>query len=288
MESLEQQTRRFHRSVEFFPPKTEKAAAAFGAAAAAVKAWQPDWVSLTYGAGGKSRESTFEWSRWLVGEMKFQVLQHLTCIGHSQEELDRMLSNLDDEGYAGIMALRGDIPRGETSAFKDKGAFKYASELVEYIRAQHQNLYVGVAGYPEKHPESTSLDADIINLKRKVDAGGSFIVTQLFFDNESFYKFVDKARKAGIEVPIYPGLLPPVDLDKLKKFCALCEASIPKKLEDELTRAMDLGGPAACVERGVEWTLEQVQELLAQGAPGYHLYLLNRRDVFTRLLPGLP
>ena len=132
------------------------------------------------------------------------------------------------------------------------------------------------------------MDKDIENLKKKVDAGGSFVVTQLFFDNDAYFRFVEKADQAGIKVPIYPGLLPPVDLDKLQKFCALCGSSIPARLASALSAALKKGGAPACVEKGVEWTLEQVEDLLKNGAPGYHLYLLNRRDVFTQLLPGLP
>lgn len=288
MQTTEGQAIKPHRSVEFFPPKTEKSAEAFRSAAEAVRDWKADWVSLTYGAGGKSRGQTFEWSTWLKDEMRMPVLQHLTCIGHTEAELSSMLGRLEEDGYAGVMALRGDIPRDETEAFKEKGALKYASELVAYIRSNHDSIRVGVAGYPEKHPEAPSLDADIDHLKRKVDAGADFVVTQLFFENADFYRFIDKCRKAGIDVPIIPGLLPPVELEKLKKFCAMCEANIPARLESELLAAEEKGGAEARIERGIAWMLDQVQELMAQGAPGYHLYLLNRKDVFQKLVPGLP
>ncbi len=267
-------SRRLVRSLEFFPPKDEAGVEALRQTAAALRPLAPDFVSVTYGAGGSTRERSAQVSALLRTEFDFTVMPHLTCVGHSRAELAGIADRFHAGGFRNVMALRGDPPKGATTFQTATDGLSYANDLVALLRARHPELCLGVAGYPEKHPEALSLQADLANLKRKVDSGAAFVTTQLFFDNALYFAFVARCRAAGITVPIVPGLMPVLSLKQILRFTTMCGASLPAELVARLEAA---GESAEAVEAvGIEWAHEQIQGLLQGGAPGYHLYILNR------------
>jgi methylenetetrahydrofolate reductase (NADPH) len=273
------------RSLEFFPPKDDTGVEALRQTAATLKRIAPDFVSVTYGAGGSTRDRTAQVSRLLREEFGFTVMPHLTCVGHSRAELNVIADQLHAGGYRNIMTLRGDPPKGDTAFQPAPDGLRYASELVALLKARHADFCLGVGGYPEKHPEAPSLEADLDNLKRKVDAGAGFITTQLFFDNAVYYRFVDQCRARGINIPIVPGIMPVLSLKQIKRFTEMCGAHLPAKLIKRLEAAGD--HPEVVEALGIEWALTQIRELLAQGAPGYHLYIMNRAKSGLALAAGL-
>ncbi len=212
-------------------------------------------------------------------------MPHLTCVGHSRPELHAIADRLHAGGFRNIMTLRGDPPKGETAFTPAPDGLRYASDLVTLLRARHPDFCLGVAGYPEKHPEAPSLDADLAHLKHKVDAGAAFITTQLFFDNAVYYRFVEKCRAAGITVPIVPGIMTVLSLKQIQRFTALCGAVLPAKLLARLEAAGDQ--PDIVETLGIDWALAQIRDLLANGAPGYHLYILNRAKSALALAAGV-
>ena len=273
------------RSLEFFPPKDEAGVEALRHTATALKRIAPDFVSVTYGAGGSTRERTAQVSRLLRSEIGFTVMPHLTCVGHTRDELNGVADQLYADGYRNIMTLRGDPPKGSTEFVPYQDGLRYASDLVTLLKARHADFCLGVAGYPEKHPEAPSLEIDLDNLKRKVDAGAAFVTTQLFFDNALYYRFVEKCRARGITVPIVPGIMPVLSLKQIKRFTEMCGASLPEKLIKRLEAA---GEHSEIVESvGNEWAVTQIRDLLAHGAPGYHLYIMNRAKSALALAAGL-
>lgn len=262
-------------SVEFFPPKNEEGARQILRTAQQVKEQiDPDFVSITYGAGGSTRERTQEYAELIRLIFDFEVMPHLTCVGHSRDELKATLDRFAETGFRNIMTLRGDPPKGDTTFKPHPNGLTYASELVHFIKTNYPQFCLGVAGYPENHPESPDTDSDIHWLKHKVDQGADFITTQLFFDNTDYYRFEERSRKAGITVPIVAGILPVVSSSQLRRFCAMCGSSIPQKLDSLLDSAGD--DEAAVLELGIQWAYDQVVELVQQGVSGIHLYLLNR------------
>lgn len=273
------------RSLEFFPPKDEAGVEALRQTAAALKRITPDFVSVTYGAGGSTRERTAQVSRLLRAEIGFTVMPHLTCVGHTRDELNGVADQLHAGGYRNIMTLRGDPPKGQSEFVPYKDGLRYGSDLVALLKARHADFCLGVGGYPEKHPEAPSLQADLDNLKRKVDAGASFITTQLFFDNGVYYRFVDQCRARGIQVPIVPGIMPVLSLKQIKRFTEMCGATLPEKLIKRLEAAGD--HPEIVESVGNDWAVTQIRDLLAQGAPGYHLYIMNRAKSALSLAAGL-
>jgi methylenetetrahydrofolate reductase (NADPH) len=273
------------RSLEFFPPKDDAGVEALRATAHALKRMQPNFVSVTYGAGGSTRERTAQVSDVLRRECGFTVMPHLTCVGHSRAELAEVADRIHANGYRNIMTLRGDPPKGSTVFTPAPDGLRYASELVTFLKARHPDFCLGVAGYPEKHPEAASLDSDLDNLKRKVDAGAAFVTTQLFFDNEVYYRFVDRCRAAGINTPIVPGIMPVLSLKQIQRFTSMCGASLPQKLVTRLEAAADNADVLETL--GVDWALGQIRDLLAHDAPGYHLYILNRAKAALALSAGL-
>lgn len=273
------------RSLEFFPPKDDAGVEALHAAATALRRMNPDFVSVTYGAGGTTRDRTAQVSTLLKDELGFTVMPHLTCVGHSRSELAEIADRLHAGGFRNIMTLRGDPPKGETTFTPFKDGLRYASDLVALLRARHSDFCLGVGGYPEKHPEAPSLEADLTNLKRKVDAGADFITTQLFFDNAVYYRFVEKCRAAGIAVPIVPGIMPVLSLKQIKRFTGMCGTDLPSALVTRLEVAAE--NPDVVEIIGVDWALDQIRGLLANGAPGYHLYILNRAKAALALAAGL-
>ncbi len=273
------------RSLEFFPPKDDAGVAALRATATALQRMQPDFVSVTYGAGGTTRERTAEVSALLKRDLGFTVMPHLTCVGHSRRELGEIADRIHAGGFRNIMTLRGDPPKGATEFTVAADGLRYANELVALLKARHADFCLGVSGYPEKHPEAPSLEADLTSLKRKIDAGASFITTQLFFDNTVYYRFVEKARAAGITVPIVPGLMPVLSLKQIQRFTTMCGTTLPQKLLTRLEVAAENTDVVETV--GIDWALGQIRDLLAHGAPGYHLYILNRARAALAMAAGL-
>ena len=273
------------RSLEFFPPKDEAGVEALRQTATALKRIAPDFVSVTYGAGGSTRERTAQVSRLLRTEIGFTVMPHLTCVGHTRDELNGVADQLHAGGYRNIMTLRGDPPKGQSEFVPYKDGLRYGSDLVALLKARHADFCLGVGGYPEKHPEAPSLEADLDNLKRKVDAGAAFVTTQLFFDNTVYYRFVEQCRARGIQVPIVPGIMPVLSLKQIKRFTEMCGATLPEKLTKRLEAAGD--HPEIVESVGNEWAVTQIRDLLAHGAPGYHLYIMNRAKAALALAAGL-
>ncbi len=273
------------RSLEFFPPKDDAGVEALRATATALKRMNPDFVSVTYGAGGSTRERTAQVSEILRQECGFTVMPHLTCVGHSRAELSDVAERIYAGGFRNIMTLRGDPPKGETTFTPYKDGLRYASDLVGLLKQGHTDFCLGVGGYPERHPEAASLEVDLINLKRKVDAGADFITTQLFFDNAVFFRFVDRCRAAGITIPIVPGIMPVLSLKQIQRFTTMCGATLPQKLITRLEAAADNTDVVETI--GIDWALTQIRDLLAHGAPGYHLYILNRAKGALTLAAGL-
>jgi methylenetetrahydrofolate reductase (NADPH) len=246
---------------------------------------RPDFVSVTYGAGGSTQERTAEVSALLRYEFGFTVMPHLTAVNHTRAEVSAVAQAHYARGIRNIMALRGDLPNGLPAATAFKDDLRFGCDVVALLKELHSDLCLGVAGYPEKHPEAPSFEADLINLRRKVDAGASFITTQLFFDNEAYYRFVDRCRTAGISVPIVPGIMPVLSLKQVKRITSMCGASLPDRL---ITRIEAAGDQPEIIEAlGIDWALTQIRDLLAHGAPGYHLYILNRARSALTLAAGL-
>lgn len=262
-------------SVEFFPPKNEEGARQILRTAQTIKEnIDPDFVSLTYGAGGGTRQRTQEYAAMIREIFDFDVMPHLTCVGHSRDELREILERFYETGFRNIMTLRGDPPKGDTEFKPHPDGLQYASELAAFIKEHFPQFCLGVAGYPEKHPEAASPEQDMQHLAHKVNQGASFVTTQLFFTNDDYYRFVENARKAGIDVPIVAGLMPVVSSGQLKRFCSMCGSTIPEELNSKLEAAGE--DEAAILEVGIDWTYNQVVDLVKEGVPGLHLYLLNR------------
>lgn len=261
-------------SFEFFPPKTEEAAAQLQATIGELRELRPTFVSVTWGAGGSTRDKTIDIVSNIKRDTGIEAMAHLTCVGSSREELAGILDRLTAAGITNILALRGDPPKGETSFQPVPGGLEYGSELVEFIRTSHNSdVCIGGAAYPECHVECADPALDLQNLKRKVEAGVDFLVTQLFYDNKHYWSFVERARAVGIQVPIIPGIMPIANLNQAHRF----GASLPPALEFELQRLQN--DPQATTHLGVAHATSQCVELLHGGAPGIHFYTLNRSTV---------
>lgn len=274
-------------SLEFFPPKERAEWPAFFSTVERLKVLDPLFASVTYGAGGSTQGDTLEIVTRLAQEYGLETMAHLTCIGAESATLTRFLDELIKAGVHNVLALRGDLPLDAPPEVCACRTFQNASDLVTFIHKIHPEIGVGVAGYPETHPEAAGTESDLAFLKLKVDQGGDFIVTQLFFDNQHYHDFVRRAREIGIVKPIIPGILPVVSLKVIKRIVSLCGASIPPAFLRELEAADQHGGAAAVQEVGVAYARKQAQELLAAGAPGVHLYTLNRADAVLTLAQGL-
>jgi methylenetetrahydrofolate reductase (NADPH) len=276
-------------SVEFFPPKTEEATGQLFETARSLRGLSPDFVSVTYGAGGSTREGTVEITRALKDEIGFETMAHLSCVGETTEGLAGTLDRIEAAGIENVFALRGDPPRGQRDFVQPEGGLGSAAELAAFI-AGRWDFTIGGACFPEVHPEAPDLDTDLAYLKTKVEAGASFLITQLFFDNRVYFDFVAAARRTGIDVPILAGVIPVTSFAQTKRICDLCDASIPPRLE-EAFRAAE-GDERAEFELGVAYAAQQCAELLLAGAPGIHFYALNRapatRAVLAALLAARP
>jgi methylenetetrahydrofolate reductase (NADPH) len=238
-----------------------------------IRKLKPDFISVTYGAGGGTRDMTLEIASTVKNRFQQEVLAHLTCVGSKKEDIAGILEDFRNGGIENIMALRGDPPKGETSFKRIEGSFGYANELVEFIRRM-DDFCIGVAGYPEGHPEAPSFEEDLQNLKRKVSAGADFIITQLFFNNRDFYRFRDRAAAIGITVPIIPGIFPVLSYKQLPRIVSLGGAAIPPALEDGL-RKLD-NSPEDSEKFGIDYAIGQCRDLLENGVPGLHIYCMNR------------
>jgi methylenetetrahydrofolate reductase (NADPH) len=261
-------------SFEFFPPKTAEGVEQLYATVNELRRCRPSFVSVTYGAGGTTRDRTLELVTRIQRELGLVTMAHLTCVGSTREELGTILERLRDAGIENVLALRGDPPKGEAEFKAAVGGFRYASELIAYIRDRGFDFCIGAACYPEGHVEAADRETDLTNLKTKVDAGADFLVSQLFFDNQDFDAFVRRAWSSGITVPIVPGLMPVTNVSQVQRFTQMCGSRIPQELDRRLRIVAN--DPAAVVATGVQWTVDQGRNLLRGGAPGLHFYTLNR------------
>ncbi len=271
-------------SFEFFPPKTEQGELNLRAALEALRPLEPDFASVTYGAGGSTRDRTLEVTKWLKQELGIEAMAHLSCVGTTREELRTILDGIAAAGIENVLALRGDPPRGETEWKPHPGGLHYSTELAQLISGNYP-LAVGAACFPEVHPEAPDLAHDLHFLADKIKHGASFLITQLFFDNELYFRFVEEARAAGIEAPIIPGIMPITDVSQIKTITGMCGASIPESLLGQLE--IRAGDPDAVLQLGVSYATLQCAELLARGAPGIHFYTLNKSPATRAILSAL-
>jgi methylenetetrahydrofolate reductase (NADPH) len=271
-------------SVEFFPPKTPEGVEQLFETVEALKPLGPDYVSVTYGAGGATRDGTVEIAAEIKRRHGLEVMAHLSCVGETRAGLEQILDRFAQIGIENVLALRGDPPRGEEEFVPPADGLSSAAELTGFITERHA-FTIGGACFPEVHPEAPSLQADLDYLKTKVDAGASFLITQLFFDNHVYWDFVAAAREHGIEVPIIPGVIPITSFGQVARICKLCDASIPPDLDAAMA---GLGGDGeAEALLGVAYAARQCEELLAGGAPGIHFYALNRAPGTRAVLSAL-
>ena len=271
-------------SFEFFLPKAPKDLDKFIADVQALKSLEPDYVSLTYGAGGSGRERTVEAAGRIQRETGLTTACHLTCIAHTRAELSAVLDRLSALGIRNLVALRGDAPKDLPVPPPGQRDFGYAADLVSFVK-KRGGFRMAVAGYPETHPEAVSPADDLASFARKSAAGADWAITQLFFDNKDYFAFVKKARAAGVTIPIVPGIMPVTGYAQLQRFTAMCGAKIPAELEARLAPVQ--ADPEAVIREGIEWGARQCRELLAGGAPGIHFSTLNRSRATTEILTRL-
>ena len=271
-------------SCEFFPPKTAEGMDAVFRAVDRLKAFRPDFVSVTYGAGGSTRGFTEAIVTGIKTEAELEVMAHQTCIGQSKEEVHSSLARLEAAGIENVIALRGDLPQVDSAVTPVNHGFSHASDLIGHIRGNFK-FCVAAACYPEGHTESVDLDLDMEHTKLRVNHGADFLITQLFYDNDYYFEFVDRANKSGINVPIIPGVLPILSTSQVRRFTALCGAKIPAALDQQLEKFSE--DDNAVREIGVEYATRQVQGLWNAGVPGIHFYVLNRSYSVSQILTNL-
>jgi len=281
---LLQKTTRFRISLEFFPPKEQSLWPKFFDTVEELRALDPLFVSVTYGAGGSTQAATLEIVTRLKREYALEPMAHLTCVGVSAAGLKAFLDDLVRADVHNVMALRGDPPKGETTFTPSDEGFGHACDLVSFIRKGYPDMGIGVAGYPEGHPEAVSLEQDLRFLKHKLDLGGEFAVTQLFFDNQLYWNFVARAKSIGVVQPILPAIMPIFNLKFIQRITAMCGASLPGSFLAQLERAHEQGGGEAVQDVGLAHAAGQIRDLLDKGAPGVHLYTMNRADGCLRIM----
>jgi methylenetetrahydrofolate reductase (NADPH) len=269
-------------SFEFFPPKTEKGRTKLFETAGVFAKLEPDWFSVTYGAGGSTRALTMEIVDKLQKRFNVPVMHHFTCVGHSKDELKVIIAEMQKRDICNILALRGDVPEGEKDWKPAPDGFEYCYQLIELIHSFGDFFSIGVAGFPEGHINCPDKETDSRYLKIKIDAGGEFVITQLFFDNKDYFEYLDRIRKIGVTVPIIPGILPITDYQTLLRFCNTCGATIPKKVHD-IFKPLD-GNAESTYKMGVEFAVQQCEDLLKGGVPGLHFYSLNKVDPTREIL----
>jgi methylenetetrahydrofolate reductase (NADPH) len=271
-------------SFEFFPPKTEVGEQNLYAALEDLKALQPSFVSVTYGAGGSSREKTIEIVKRIKEQFGLEAMAHFTCVGATVPELRETLEEMREAGIDNVLALRGDPPEGESQWTKTDGGLEYSRELVQLIGSDYE-FAIGAACFPETHIHADSAESDLRYLAEKVDAGVDFLITQMFFDDDFYFDFVARAREAGVTVPIIPGVMPITKVGQVERMAKMCGSQIPDGLRDELhARAEDA---EAVLDFGVAYATLQCSELLAAGAPGVHFYTLNRSPAPRAIVSAL-
>jgi methylenetetrahydrofolate reductase (NADPH) len=271
-------------SFEFFLPKTPEGMAQFKSTVRDLKRLAPSFVTLTYGAGGSSRDRTIETAGMIQNELGLTTVAHLTCIAHTRNEIEAIVEKIRVLGIENIMALRGDPPKDGHLPPENRREYRYAVDLVRHIRKM-DGFCVGVAGYPEKHPEAPTMEEDLRHLKEKAEAGADFITTQLFFNNEDYFRFVERVRALGITLPVLPGLMPVTNYGQLHKFAAMCGARVPA----EIVRTLEPRQTDAeyVIRYGIDWTFRQARDLLDKGAPGIHFYTLNKSRSTEMILSRL-
>lgn len=276
---------KFGLSFELFPPKTEKGDAALIRHVAQLVELGPSYITCTYGAGGSTRDKTLQIVAQVHEQFGLPVATHLTCVASTVDQLRGYLSEARARGVENVVALRGDPPQGETRFQAVEGGLRYANELVELIRREFAGMGVAVAGYPEVHQEAPSAEVDLENLKRKVDAGADIVITQLFYDNNDFFRFRDRCEAVGIGVPLVPGLLPVTNLAQIQRITSLCGAKLPEQFVADLGAVGD--DADAQFDVGVAAATAQTQGLIDGGVPGIHFYVLNKSQAAARVLAGV-
>ncbi|MFN3395953.1 MAG: methylenetetrahydrofolate reductase [NAD(P)H] [Thermodesulfovibrionales bacterium] len=271
-------------SFEFFPPKTEEGKDTFMAVVRELRAFNPLYVSVTYGAGGTTQDRTYRTLMWLRNETDLTVMSHLTCIGATERAMDELLKRYISIGVDNILALRGDPPKGVPDFDPLKGEFRYASDLVRFIK-KYESFSIAVAVYPEGHQESPSLEKDLEYTKKKIDEGADFAITQMFFDNTYFYKFMERADKSGIRIPIIPGIMPIGDIRKIMEFASFCKATIPDSIIKRMESFQD--NPEEMKKIGIEIAIKQCMELRSNGIRFFHFYTLNRADMVRSIVEAI-
>src|SRR5215207_1356821 len=271
-------------SFEFFPPKTEDGERNLHAALAELATLEPDFTSVTYGAGGSTRDRTLDIVTGIKRDYGIEAMAHFSCVGATADELRQTIDRIRDAGVHNVLALRGDPPAGEVEWKATSGGLQYSTELIALL-ADGYDFAIGAACFPEVHPEAPDLSHDLRFLREKCAAGAGFLITQLFFDNRLYFGFVRAARAAGIDSPIIPGIIPITNVAQIKRFTQMCGASIPPGLLEQLERRED--DPAAVVEFGVAYATAQCADLLANGAPGIHFYTLNKSPSTRAILSAL-
>ncbi|MCA9194220.1 MAG: methylenetetrahydrofolate reductase [NAD(P)H] [Planctomycetales bacterium] len=278
------QTKEFVLSFELFPPKSDSGLDELLQNVAQLNALQPDFFTCTYGAGGSTRDRTLRVATTVRQNHQVPVASHLTCVGATVDQLREYLREAAEQGIDYIVALRGDPPQGESQFRPVAGGLRYANELVTLIRDEFPQFGVAVAGYPETHQEAISAEVDLENLVRKVQAGADVVVTQLFYDNQDFFKFKDRCLAAGIHVPVIPGLLPVLNLKQVQKIATLCRAKLPQAFVERLQQHDD---PEWQFQVGVEHATAQAEGLINAGVPGIHFYVLNRAAATQQILANV-
>jgi len=271
-------------SFEFFPPRTAEGEQNLQQTLRTLRDLDPSFVSVTYGAGGSTRDRTIELTRWIKQDLGVEAMAHLSCVGATREELAAIIDRVRAAGIENVLALRGDPPRGETEWRPTPGGLRYSTELARLIGERH-DFCIGAACFPEVHPEAPDLASDLRFLGEKAAAGASFLITQLFFDNQLYFDWVEQARAAGIELPIVPGIMPVTNVEQVKRFTSMCGASIPAALLEQLDARAD--DPEAVIELGVAHATLQCADLLRRGAPGVHFYTLNRSPATRAIVSAL-
>ena len=271
-------------SFEFFPPKSPGGKDAFLKVAKDLSAYDPLYVSVTYGAGGTTQDRTINTLKWIKEETDLTVMSHLTCIGATRASLNSLLKEYEAHGIDNVLALRGDPPKNVPDFDLEQGEFKYAKNLVDFVK-KYDYFSIAVAVYPEGHLQSPSLEKDLEFTKQKIDAGADFAITQMFFDNRYFYEFMDRAAKQGITIPILPGIMPIIDCKKIVEFAGFCNTTVPQEVLDRMEPVMDV--PEEMRKLGVEFAVKQCEDLMKHGVKYFHFYTMNRSDTVSEIVKAL-